>query len=63
MLKRFYLWVTRNMGKAYMALMVYVVVGGVVPSPTASKIMYSTFLVFVCFWITVCNIARVEGWK
>ena len=60
-MKKFYLWVVSNMAKFYIILIVYTVTGCIVPSPF-SDIISNTLLVFACFWMTLCNVARVQEW-
>lgn len=60
-MKRFYLWVIDNMERFYIVLMFYAVVGCVTPHPIPD-IIRNTLLVFVCFWTSLCNIARLQEW-
>ena len=60
-MKKFYLWVVDNMEKFYTALTIYAVVGCVTPHPIPD-IIRNTLLVFACFWMSLCNAARLQEW-
>ncbi len=60
-MKNFYLWVSGNMAKFYIALSIYAVVGCLAPQPIPD-IIRNTLLVFACFWMSLCNVARIQEW-